>query len=177
MWLWQDLIIPHPLPTVLMQQCTTLCVYDHWSAPDTVCICAHLPAWDIVSNGRASWCMNILNSILWKHWLGDQLNLRIHVCDWLQCNVMKYLYPSVTNALYQYVHNRRHTSKNGYHYTCETSEEVDISIWNTCHCFSSCTYIGVITGSLTVTNTVHQYLIGWTQKLMMLVYTLLWLLT
>ena len=42
----------HPFPTVLMQQCTPLGVYDHWSAPYAVGICAHLSAWDIESNGR-----------------------------------------------------------------------------------------------------------------------------
>ena len=65
---------------------------------------------------------------------------------------------------------KRHTCKNGYHYTYETSEEVDISICNMCHCLSSCTYIEVITGSPTVTNTVHQYLIGWTQLLVKSVF-------
>ena len=45
-------MIPHPFPTVLMQQCTPLCVYDQCSAPDTVCLCPHLPAWDIVSMGE-----------------------------------------------------------------------------------------------------------------------------
>ena len=44
-------MIPHPFPTVLMHHCTPLGVYDHWLAPDAVCICAHLPEWNVVPMG------------------------------------------------------------------------------------------------------------------------------